>query len=280
MNRIDLKFKELKAKKKKAFISFITAGDPNLKTTEELVLAFENKGVDIIELGVPFSDSLADGPTIQISFQRALAQKVTLQKILSMVNSIRKKSQIPIVLMTSYNPVFHYGDEKFIKAACKSGVDGLIIPDLPPEEATNILQFSKQHDLSMIFLIAPTSKPQRMKYIARNSSGFIYYVSLTGVTGIRQKLSTSYIEQVQLIKKYSNNPICVGFGVSTPQQVKSISKVADGVIVGSAIVNSIANNAGKSNLIKNVSHFVSTLTSQLIPNSDLEKNPILGGSVK
>jgi len=263
MNRIDLKFQELKAKKKKAFIAFITAGDPDLKTTEELVLAFEKAGVDIIELGVPFSDPLADGPTIQASYQRTLAKKVTLEKILTTVSHLRKKTQIPIVLMTSYNPVFHYGDEKFVQAAHKSGVDGLIIPDLPPEEAADILKITKQDDLSIIFLVAPTTKSQRMQYIVKKSSGFIYYVSLTGVTGARKQIAQSYTEQVKAIKKSTNLPVCVGFGVSTPEQVKSISKIADGVIVGSAIVNTIAKNTGKKNLVKNVIHFIKTLTRSL-----------------
>ncbi len=263
MNRIDLKFQELKTKKKKAFIAFITAGDPDLKTTQELVPAFEKAGVDIIELGVPFSDPLADGPTIQASYHRALDKHVTLEKILKTVSHLRKKTQIPIILMTSYNPVFHYGDEKFVHAAYKSGVDGLIIPDLPPEEATDVLKASKQNNISLIFLVTPTTQSQRMQYIAKKSSGFIYYVSVTGVTGVRKQLTQSYTQHVKAIKKSTNTPVCVGFGVSTSEQVKSVSKTADGVIVGSAIVNTIAKNAGNKNLVKNATHFIKTLTQSL-----------------
>ncbi|VAX35375.1 Tryptophan synthase alpha chain [hydrothermal vent metagenome] len=256
MNRIDQKFNDLQRQKKKAFVSFITAGDPNLKITEILVPALEKAGADIIELGVPFSDPLADGPTIQASYERALAQKTTLKKILTSVQNIRKQSEIPIVLMTSYNPIFHYGDKKFIQAAKKTGVDGLIIPDLPPEEAGDILKFAKTQNISVIFLIAPTTTPERIKRIVQSSSGFIYYVSLTGVTGARAQLLQSYKKQVSTIRKFTELPICVGFGISTAEQVKTITKTADGVIVGSTIVKEIHKNAGKSSLIKNVSKFI------------------------
>ncbi len=263
MNRINLKFQELKDKKKKAFVAFITAGDPDLKTTEELVMAFEKAGVDIIELGVPFSDPLADGPTIQASYQRALKQKVTLSKILKMVGQLRKNTEIPIVLMTSYNPVFHFGDISFINKASQAGVDGLIIPDLPPEEATDILKATKQKDMAMIFLVAPTTQSKRLQYISQMSSGFVYYVSVAGVTGERKKLAQSYTKQVKAIQNNTETPVCVGFGISTPEQVQAISKIADGVIVGSAIVKTIANNIGQKNLVKNTTQFIQTLTQSL-----------------
>jgi tryptophan synthase alpha chain len=263
MNRIEAKFKELKKKKKKAFIAFITAGDPNLKITEELVIAFERSGVDIIEIGVPFSDPLADGPTIQASSQRALKEGVNLVKILNAVNRIRKRSQIPIALMTYYNPIFHYGEDKFIINAKTSGVDGIIVPDLPPEEAGDLIALARKRALSTIFFLSSTTTLQRMRSIIKASTGFIYYVSLTGVTGARKELSRSFIKHVRLAKRLTNKPLCVGFGISTEAQVKSVARIADGVIVGSAIINEIVKNTGKKQLVQNVTRFVQRLSHGL-----------------
>ena len=263
INRIDQKFKELRKKRGKAFIAFITAGDPDLKTTEQLVLAFERAGVDIIELGVPFSDPLADGPTIQASYQRALRKHVCLDDILKLVTRIRQKSQIPIAVMGSYNPIFHYDETHFIAKAKKSGIDGIIIPDLPPEEARNLIQSARKNNIATIFLLAPTTTPQRMRRIVNASTGFVYCVSLTGVTGARQKLPDTITRQVKLAKKMTRKPICVGFGISTPGQAKIVARVADGVIVGSAIVNAIAKNKGKKQLVSNVTRFVRELSRDL-----------------
>ena len=264
-NRIENKFKELRARKKKAFIAFITAGDPNLKTTEELVVAFEKCGVDLVEIGVPFSDPLADGPTIQAASQRALQKKVTLKKILESVRKIRQRSEIPIALMTYYNPVLHFGEEKFTQSARDAGVDGVIIPDLPPEEAGSLLKSARKNNLAVIFFLSPTTTTERMKRIVKLSRGFIYYVSITGVTGARSHLPEEIKNNVQLAKRYTKTPICVGFGVSTAAQVKSVARVSDGVIVGSAIVNEIFRNAGKKDLVKNVARFVSRLAVILNP---------------
>lgn len=263
MNRIDQKFKELKARKKKAFIAFITAGDPNLKTTEELVLAFEKAGVDIVELGVPFSDPLADGPTIQAASQRALKNNVNLDDILKLVTRVRQKSSLPIALMTYYNPVFHYGEKRFVEKAKACGVDGVIIPDLPPEEAQDLIQTARKNDLATIFFLAPTTTAQRMKGIIKASTGFIYYVSLTGVTGARQALPENVAKQVKLAKKITDKPVCVGFGVSTAAQVKAVGKIADGVIVGSAIINEIIKGSKNNHLVQSVSDFVGQLTKSL-----------------
>lgn len=259
MNRITQKFIELRAAKKKAFIAFITAGDPNLTVTEKLVLAFEHSGVDIVELGVPFSDPLADGPTIQASSQRALQKGVTLSKILDTVSRIRRKSQIPLILMTYYNPIFHFGEERFVRSAKAAGVDGVIIPDLPPEEAGNLLKAAKKNNLAVIFFLSPTTTKERMKKNIQASSGFIYYVSLTGVTGARKALPQDVIRNVQLAKSLTNKPICVGFGISKPAQVQSLAGIADGVIVGSAIVNEIRKNTNKKGFVKKVAVFVSRL---------------------
>ena len=263
MNRIDQKFRELREKKKKAFIAFITAGDPSLRITEQLVLAFEKAGVDIIELGVPFSDPLADGPTIQASSQRALEKGVNLEKIFELVRRIRHKSMIPLALMTYYNPVLHYGEEKFVSKAQACGVDGLIIPDLPPEEAGTLIHRCRRKDLAAIFFIAPTTTRQRMKKIVQASTGFVYSVSLTGVTGARQQLPGSIVRQVRLAKQLTAKPICVGFGISHPEQIRSVAKIADGVIVGSAIVQEIAKNSGRKQLVRGVFHFVRRLVKAL-----------------
>ena len=259
-NRIEIKFKELRQEGKKAFVAFITAGDPDLKTTAELVLAFEQSGVDVVELGVPLSDPLADGPTIQASSQRALKHHVNLDGILRSVQQIRRKSSIPIALMTYYNLVFHYGESKFVSDAKRAGVDGVIIPDLPPEEAGELIRSARQHELSTVFFISPTTTPERMKRIVLSSTGFIYYVSLTGVTGVRGRLPESIAKQVREAQQLTDKPVCVGFGVSNAAQVRSMAKIADGVIVGSAIVQEILKNQGSPDLVKNVSHYVAQLT--------------------
>ncbi len=260
-NRIIQKFTDLRAQKKKAFIAFLTAGDPDLKTTEELVLAFENAGVDIVELGVPFSDPLADGPTIQASSQRALKHRVTMMKILETVHSIRRKSEIPIALMTYYNPVFHFTEKRFVVEAKQKGVDGVIIPDLPPEEATGLIQFAKQNDLATIFFLSPTTTPNRMKEIVAASTGFIYYVSLTGVTGARGQLPKGIFQNVKVAKAQTDKPICVGFGVSSRAHVRNILAVADGVIVGSAIIDQIVKNTDRKNLEEKITKFVRRLSN-------------------
>jgi tryptophan synthase alpha chain len=263
MNRIDQKFRELKSRKKKAFIAFVTAGDPALRITEELVLAFEHNGVDIIELGIPFSDPLADGATIQASSHRALARAVNIPKILNTVRRIRQRSQIPIALMTYYNPVYHYGDQKFVRDAKQSGVDGIIIPDLPPEEANGMIRYARRNEVAMVFFLAPTTTPRRMKRVVKQSTGFVYFVSMTGVTGAQQGFDKDNAVKIRSAQKITTKPICVGFGVSTPAQVRSLAKIADGVIVGSAIVDQIHKNAGKRNLVQKVARYVRTLAKGL-----------------
>jgi len=263
MNRIEQKFKGLKRTKKKALIAFITAGDPSLRTTEELVLAFEKSGVDIVELGVPFSDPLADGPTIQASSQRAIKKGTNLTKVLNMVKRIRRRSEIPIALMTYFNPVFHYGEDKFIREAKRSGVDGVIIPDLPPEEGKALIRSARAGNISTVFFISPTTTRKRMRRIVKASTGFIYYVSLTGVTGAKKGFSKNNTANLRLARQMTKLPVCIGFGVATPSQAKAVSKHADGVIVGSAIVKRIEKNRGKKNLVKSVSQFVHTLARSL-----------------
>lgn len=238
MNRLDKTFKLLRAQNKKAFIPYIMAGDPSLDQTKERVLMLEQGGADVVELGVPFSDPLADGPTIQRAAERALSAGVTLQKVIRLVSELRQNIKIPIVLMTYYNPIFKYGEERFVKDAVAAGVDGVIVPDLPPDEAATFMNFSRATGLSTIFLLAPTSTHDRIKKIAGASTGFIYYVSVTGITGSKITLDASIREFINNIRGITGKPVAIGFGVSTPAEAAAVSDFADGVIVGSALVKS------------------------------------------
>lgn len=259
MSRIEKKFKDLKRRKEKAFIAFITAGDFGLSTTKRLISILDKCGVDIVELGVPFSDPIADGTTIQAASERALKRKTTLSKIIRLVGSLRSSADIPIVLMSYFNPIFKYGLKRFISDCEKNGIDGVIVPDLPPDEADELIAASRGKRFSTIFLLSPTSTKERIKLVAKKSKGFIYYVSLTGITGARERLPKELLSEVRLVKRYTKKPVCVGFGVSRPTQVKQICKVADGVIVGSAIVKVIERYAGKKNLFENVHRYVKDL---------------------
>ncbi len=263
MNRIDSTFNRLKAAKKKAFIAFITAGFPDLPATEKLILELASSGVDIIELGIPFSDPVADGAVIQEASQWALSRNnITLRDVLSLVKRIRAKTEIPICFMTYYNPVFVFGEEEFLKQARACGVDGMIIPDLPPEEGARFSGLAGKAGINTIFFIAPTTDLKRVKLIARLSRGFIYYISLTGVTGARQSLPVELSGRIKQVKDFVSLPVCVGFGVSTPAQVRLLAEVSDGVIVGSAIVNKIKENIGNKDLVARVGSFVRELVGK------------------
>lgn len=261
MNRIDEKFRQLRKKGKKAFIAFITCGYPDLSTTEKLVVELEAQGVDILELGVPFSDPLADGAVIQEASLRALEKKAYLPAILKMVKKLRRRVSMPIALMTYYNPIFCFGEKKFVDAALKSGVDGVIIPDLPPEEARPFLGYAKARGLANICFLAPTSSEARVKLISKVSQGFIYYVCLIGVTGARKNLPADLRENISRIKKYTAKPVCVGFGISTAGQVRSVKRLCDGAIVGSAIIKQIRKYLKDKNLVKRVGNFVGKLNA-------------------
>lgn len=263
MNRIDQKFTDLKARGKKAFIAFITAGDPSLEATEALVPELEKAGADIIELGVPFSDPMADGMTIQEASFRSLARGTTPAKILELVRRLRKVTEVPIALMSYYNPIFHYGDEKFVADAKAAGVDGLIIPDLPVTEADDLRRAASKHDVAVVFFLAPTTTKARMAGIVKAASGFVYFVSVAGVTGARAAVPADLARKVKLARSMTKVPVCVGFGVSTPQQVKDIATFADGVIVGSAIVKEIERNAAAGDMPVRVASFVKNLSSVL-----------------
>jgi len=261
MNRIDKKFIQLKNQDKKAFIAFITAGYPDLSTTAKLVIELEKKGTDIIELGVPFSDPLADGPTIQEASGYSLKQGTNLVKILNLVKQLRKHTSLPICLMTYYNPVFCFGEKIFVDKAVAAGVDGVIIPDLPYEEATEFSHYANQKGLANICFISPTSSAERIRAILKVARGFIYYVSLTGVTGSRKSLALDLKIKLSAIKKLTTKPVCVGFGISSARQVKEVCKISDGVIVGSAIVAKIKENMGNRNLVQRVGSFVGDLSN-------------------
>jgi tryptophan synthase alpha chain len=258
MSRIRAKFNELGEKREKALIAFITAGDPDLRVTEECVLEMEKGGADIIELGVPFSDPMADGPTIQKSSERAICAGTTLPKILAMVKSVRTRSLIPIVLMGYFNPVFRYGVLNFVADAVAAGVDGVLLVDLPPEEGAGFKAAASAVGLDVISLLTPTSDGERIEKVARLASGFIYYVSVTGVTGARDSVADSMFGNVAEIKARSPLPVVVGFGISDPDQAARAASVADGVVVGSAIVKLFEQFSGEE-LLRKLRKFVTEL---------------------
>ena len=243
-SRIGKKFEALKKEGKKAFIPYIMCGDPTLEKTEELVGVLEGAGADCIELGVPFSDPLADGPVIQAAGARALAAGVNLRVVIDFVKKIRNKVRIPLILMTYYNPVFRYGEEAFAADAAGAGVDGVIIPDLPVDEAASLIKGFRKHAVDTIFLAAPTSGDDRLKKAASASRGFIYFVSITGITGAKLELSGGISHLISRLGEFSGGkPVAVGFGVSTPEEAGAVAAIADGVIIGSAIVKKAAQSA-------------------------------------
>ena len=263
MNRIDRCFASLKDESKKGFIAYISAGDPNLESTKNITLELAQSGVDIIELGVPFSDPLADGLVNQLAAQRGLQSGTTIEGVLQTVKAIREKSDIPIVLYIYYNLIHRRGLEDFIQTAAKCGVDGLLTLDLPPEEADNYELIMAQSGMNSIWLIAPTTPEERIKIIAERGSGFIYYVSREGVTGMRQDVVTQLKDRVDIIRKYTNLPIAVGFGISTPSQVRQVSADCDAVVVGSAIVDRIGKDGQNPSLAAEIGSFTKELSSGL-----------------
>lgn len=240
MSRIGRTFRKIRESNGKAFIPYIMAGDPDLKRTRQLVKILDECGADIIELGVPFSDPLADGPTIQKAAQRALREGVTLGGVIELVSELRRDTQIPVILMTYYNPVLKYGEERFVRDATAAGVDGVIVPDLPPDEAGLLRKNARKAGFDTIFLLAPTSTEDRIKTVARASTGFIYYVSITGITGSKLSMDPAIESHIARIRKERGKPVAVGFGISTPEEASVVARFADGVIIGSAIVKRAA----------------------------------------
>jgi len=264
MSRLETTFDTLKGKGEKALIAYLMAGDPGLAETEQLVLALEQAGADIIELGVPFSDPIADGPVIQQAAERALRNGTSLAQILALVTSLRQRTQIPIVLMLYYNSIHAIGAKIFCKAAKAAGIDGLIVPDLPPDEAEPLTVPAEEAGLRLIFLLAPTSTAQRRKLVLRQSHGFVYYVSLTGITGATLSNVAEVGHNVEQIRKISSLPVAVGFGVATPEDAAQVAKIADGVIVGSAIVKRIASHQQDRSMVGKIADFVRSLKSAMV----------------
>lgn len=264
MKRLQETFATLLTRGEKALIPYLTAGDPDLETTRRLVLELARRGADIIELGVPFSDPLADGPTIQAACQRALRHGTHLEQILDLVRRLRQETQVPLVLMGYYNNMLAYGLEKLAREAAQAGVDGFIIPDLPMEEANPWLQVALPTGLAPIFLAAPTSGPQRIRRLGSLTRGFLYYVSVTGITGARAELPAELVTALQEVKKLVAVPVAVGFGISTPEQVRALAPYVDGVVVGSALVQRLENFRGEAT-IREIGDFVAALKEPLRP---------------
>lgn len=242
-NRIDTSFAKLRQEERKSFIAYITAGDPSLETSLRVAKTLADAGVDLLEIGIPFSDPLADGATIQAASQRALDAGTTVPKVLDYLRSFREHSQIPVVLFTYLNPIYAYGFEKFQRDAVDAGADGILVLDLPPDEAVLNTELDTLPGLHSIRLIAPTTPTERIGEVCKSAEGFIYYVSREGVTGEQTSLAAGIGEQVAEIKKSTNLPIAVGFGISSPAQAAEVAKHADAVVVGSAIVRQIAEAA-------------------------------------
>jgi len=255
VSRIEEKFTELRKEGSKALIAYLTAGDPNLETTREIILGMDRAGVDIIEIGVPFSDPTADGPTIQAASYRALQAGATLTGILEMIEGVRQVSEIPVVLFGYYNPILSYGNEHFARRAREAGVDGLLVVDLPPEESAELRRHTDRAGIDFISLIAPTSTDERIRKIARDAGGFLYYISITGVTGTARPQTSDIKRDVERIRAVTDLPVAVGFGISTPDQAREIAHHADGIVIGSAFVRLIEESRGANNRVNIVAGY-------------------------
>lgn len=266
MRRIEKKFEALRAGNEKALIVYLTAGDPSMEVTKDLILALEASGVDILEIGVPFSDPTADGPVIQAASQRALKTGTTLAGVLAMVAEIRKVSQIPVVLFGYFNPILAFGVEKFAQAAQDAGVDGVLVVDLPPEEAGELREHTDAAGLAFISLVAPTTGKDRMKTILTSATGFLYYISITGVTGTAAPKIEDIAREVGKIRKLTKMPIAVGFGISSAEQARAIGALADGIVIGSAVVKLVDENRDNPELLKVVSGYAGEMKSALKKN--------------
>jgi tryptophan synthase alpha chain len=259
MNRIDERFARLRREGQKGFIVYIGAGDPNLESTRQLALAFDSAGVDILELGIPFSDPLADGLVNQLAAQRGLESGTTPKGVLATVAAIRKESQIPVVLYVYFNLLHREGLDRFIQNAAAAGVDGLLVLDLPPEESGNYEASMRAAGLCVIYLVAPTTPDDRIELIVKRGSGFVYYVSREGVTGMQSKVSESIGAMTAKIRAHTALPVAVGFGISNPDQARQVAACAEAIVVGSAVVNEIARHGSGPRLVPAVTAFTSNL---------------------
>jgi tryptophan synthase alpha chain len=257
LGRIEAAFNELKRQGRKGFIPFITAGDPDLPTTAELLIELSRAGATVIELGVPFSDPMADGPVIQRASERALKHRFGIREILELVSGARKEVETPIILFSYFNPLLQFGIKRLAEEAKAAGIDGVLVTDLSPEEAGEVEAELRANDLDMIFLIAPTSTDERLKLVAQHARGFIYAVSRAGVTGVRTSVSAEAEKLVNRMRQFSSSPIAVGFGISTRDQVKDVQRYADAVVIGSAIVSEIERlQGGTTDVAKSIGEFV------------------------
>ncbi len=263
MTRLDETFARLRASGERALVAFFTAGDPSLADTHALVAEAARRGADVIELGVPFSDPIADGPVIQRAGQRALRNGVSLARVIETVRELRTAVSIPIVLFTYYNPVLAFGLEKFAHAASEAGADGVIVVDLPLEEADPLANALAGTPVDLVQLVAPTTPPARAKTIAARSQGFIYVVSLTGVTGERSEIPPDLAKQMAMLRRATGKPLCVGFGIARPEHAAAVGALADGVAVGSAIVRLVEQHAGTPMLVERVGEFIASLKAPL-----------------
>jgi tryptophan synthase alpha chain len=259
MTRISAKWQQLKAEGKKAFIPYITAGDPDLATTEALLLALADAGADIIELGVPFSDPMADGPVIQRASERALKQPLGVADILPVVERVRQRSEVPILLFSYFNPLLQFARENLGAKLKAAGVDGVLVTDLIPEEADSWVAELRRAELDTIFLAAPTSTDERLKLIARYSSGFVYVVARTGVTGMRDSIATEVQSLVERVRQHTSLPVAVGFGISKPEHVQAVWSYADGAVVGTRLVLEVEQHLNAPDLVERVAQLVREL---------------------
>ncbi len=261
MSRIADTFANLRRENRRGFIPFITAGDPDLPTTKELIIELARVGSSVIELGIPFSDPMADGPVIQRASERALRHGFGVDAVLQAVSEVRKETEVPIILFSYFNPLLQFGIERLAREAKAAGVDGVLVTDLVPEEANEFASSLKANDLDMIFLVAPTSTDERLKMVAERASGFIYAVSRAGVTGQRDEMSAEAEKLVNRVSRFSELPVAVGFGISTPEHVRDVWRYADAAVVGSAIVSLIEKSADSADLRRKVGDFARQLIS-------------------
>lgn len=265
MSLIDTTFEKLRKENRTALLPFITAGDPDLKFTQEVLTLLAKHGASACEVGVPYSDPVADGPVIQASYTRALDNGVRVDGILDAIQAVKQEIEMPVVTMISYAIILRHGPQAYIEAAIKAGVSGAIVPDLPAEEAADLSKICEAEDFSLIQLVAPTTPRERAKRIAETSSGFLYYVSIAGITGERTELPADLVDNVSWLREQTSVPVCIGFGISGPKQVKQLSPIADGLIVGSAIVRRMANakEQGRKEALESIGSFFDELVAAL-----------------
>lgn len=262
MNRIKQTFDALKRENRKALITFITAGDPTIETTKKLVIEMEKRGANIIELGIPYSDPIAEGPVIQAANSRALKNNLRLKDIMAAAAEIRKEVSVPLIYLLYFNSILQYGIEKFLRDCVNSGVDGLIIPDLPYEEKNEIADSASKYNIDIISMVSPTSK-DRIEKIAKDAKGFLYCVSSLGVTGVRNNFDTDFAEFFGHIDRYANVPKAVGFGISTGEQIRNLRRFCDGIIIGSAIVKKVEESSCEEDAVEKVGEYVQAMRNAL-----------------